>query len=138
VNVREAIFRFPETGVGGMDEQGDLKVRRKPGFDGNFDRARSSRLAGIIFQFCTVSHFATTLLNARYSSLMAASSVGKDPRVLITRLRLICNDSTAFVVYTIFRTSSGKAKNGVTRAQLSRHSLAIRGILWPLRLEFRQ
>ena len=51
---------------------------------------------------------------ARYISLVAASSVGNEPHVLIdlriTRFRL----SIAFVVYMILQIAGSKAKNGIT------------------------
>ncbi len=39
----------------------------------------------------------------------------------------MCSDSTALVVYTTFRTSSGNSKNGTTRSHCSRHWFAVAG-----------
>src|ERR1039457_51991 len=49
-------------------------------------------------QPCMVCHFLATFISAKYSSLIAASSLGKEPRVLISLRRVMFRDSTALVV----------------------------------------
>src|ERR1017187_7068276 len=48
-------------------------------------------------QPCIVGHCLATCIRAKYSSLIAASSLGKEPRVLITLRRVMFRDSTALV-----------------------------------------
>src|SRR6516164_9658395 len=51
------------------------------------------------FQSCTGRvHFLATRSRPKYSSFRAASSLGNEPRVLITLRRLMFSDSTALVV----------------------------------------
>ena len=50
------------------------------------------------FQFGSKPHFFETFRKAKYSNFMAASSVGNDPRVLMTLRNVMCRDSTALVV----------------------------------------
>jgi len=56
--------------------------------------------------------------SAGYSSFRVASSLGNAPRVLMILRRLMCNDSTALVVYMTRRTSAANSNNGMTRCQL--------------------
>ena len=56
----------------------------------------------------------STLRSASQSNLIAASSLGKCPRVLMIFRSCICRLSMALVVYMIRRTAGGKAKNGIT------------------------
>ena len=60
-----------------------------------------------------------------YGELVAASSVGNEPRVLIdlriTRFMI----SMAFVVYMIFRIAGSKAKNGITSCHARRQAGAM-------------
>ena len=49
-------------------------------------------------------------------SFVAASSLGKCPLFRLLLRTPLCRLSIAFVVYTIFRTAAGKAKNGMIPA----------------------
>src|SRR5258706_10389303 len=67
------------------------------------------------------------LRRASQSSLLAASSLGKWPRVLMILRSRACTLSKAFVVYRIRRTAGGKAKKGMTCDQARRHKLTTAG-----------
>ncbi|KVN36023.1 hypothetical protein WJ63_01575 [Burkholderia pyrrocinia] len=72
-----------------------------------------------------------TLRSASQISLSAASSDGKWPRALMILRSCMCSDSIALVVYTIFRISGAKAKNGMTCSQARRQNIAIGGYFVP-------
>ena len=64
-------------------------------------------------------------------SFSAASSEGKDPRVLIAFRMMRFKLSIAFVVYITRRISGLKAKNGMTSCQARRQAWAIEGYCRP-------
>jgi len=53
-------------------------------------------------------------------SLVAASSLGKSPRVLIILRSRALMLSIALAVYTAFRTAGGNTKNGITLSHARR------------------
>ena len=67
----------------------------------------------------------------RYGSFVAASSEGKCPRARTARRSFGFGASMAFVVQTIRRTASGKAKNGITRSRFRRQAGATAGPFAP-------
>src|SRR5579864_3311135 len=61
--------------------------------------SRIAKRCNAAFQFCTgMVHFFAICSRARYSSFMAASGLGNEPRVLITFRSDMFSDSTALVV----------------------------------------
>ena len=71
------------------------------------------------------------LRSASQISLVAASSLGKFPRVLMILRNRAWVLSMAFVVYTKRRTAGGNAKNGITRSQARRQAATTVGNLAP-------
>ena len=71
------------------------------------------------------------LRSARKVSFVAASSLWKCPLLRTAFLTWLCSYSIAFVVYRILRTSSEKAKNGITSAQRRRQLATMAGHFWP-------
>ncbi len=71
---------------------------------------------------------AVILRSASQMSFVAASSVGKCPRILMILRSCELIFSMAFVVYITLRMSGGNAKNGITRSEALRQARIRRAV----------